>query len=377
MAHVEKYNAGALGHMLSHYDRTKDNLNDNIDQTKTHLNYNLAAELQPLRQTEFIHQRLAEVRVQKRKDVNVLCDWVVTVPKDLPIEEHQNFFQGTYDFLKYRYGSENVISAYVHMDEKTPHIHFAFMPIIPDKKRGGFKLSAKETITRTDLRTFHDSLSLSLRKILGHPVTVLNGATRDGNKSIQELKRESATAQMNHIQQQKRDAEKRLEAAQEAEQEARHMHDSYEAKKAYIDHLDETETFEMYPSYAQVSTKTLIHQGTYVTVPQRKWEEKCLTIQEKEAIKKAREEFEKSATGQKEKELEHQIETLKSENSRLKSQLTVAEHTQNAAITEYKKYKAVFKKYPQLKERVDCTYKKMRQNVTRTINHDRDYGPDL
>lgn len=377
MAHVEKYAAGALGHMLSHYDRTKENLNDNIDQTKTHLNYNLASELQPLRQTEFIRQRLSKVRVQKRKDVNILCDWVVTVPKDLPIEEHKIFFQGTYDFLKYRYGAENVVSAYVHNDEKTPHIHFAFMPIVPDKKRGGSKLSAKEAITRTDLRTFHESLALSLRKILGHPVTILNGATRDGNKSIQELKRESATAQMEHIQQQKQDAEQRLEAAQEAEQEVRHMHDSYEAKKAYVDHLDETETFEMYPSYAQVSTKTLIHQGTYVTVPQRKWEEKCLTVQEKEAIKKARDEFEKSATGQKEKELEQQIEALKSENSRLKSHLSVSEHTQNAAITEYKKYKAVFKKYPQLKEQVDRTYKIMRQNVTRTTIHNHDYGPDL
>ncbi|MCT4574459.1 plasmid recombination protein, partial [Bacillus thuringiensis] len=65
--------------------------NESIDPDKTDLNYNLAFDLQPMKQLDFMHKRLSEVKVQNRKDVNVLCDWIVTVPKDLPEEEHRPF----------------------------------------------------------------------------------------------------------------------------------------------------------------------------------------------------------------------------------------------------------------------------------------------
>ena len=74
--HVTKYTKGTLGHMLGHYDRTKDGLGENVVSERTRLNYNLAVEDQPLKQLDFVHKRLGEVRCLKRKDVNVLCDWV-------------------------------------------------------------------------------------------------------------------------------------------------------------------------------------------------------------------------------------------------------------------------------------------------------------
>ena len=79
MAHVAKFGAGASGHMISHYDRSKENISGNIDWDRTHLNYNLAPEREGS-QLDFIHQRLGEIKVQKRKDVNVFCDWVETLP---------------------------------------------------------------------------------------------------------------------------------------------------------------------------------------------------------------------------------------------------------------------------------------------------------
>ena len=39
------------------------------------------------------------------------------------------FFEETYAFLSERYGAQNVISAYVHLDERSPHMHFAFVPV--------------------------------------------------------------------------------------------------------------------------------------------------------------------------------------------------------------------------------------------------------
>lgn len=208
MAHVAKFNKGAIGHMLSHYDRSKDGLGENVDHERTHLNYNLAQDSQPMKQLDFLHKRLREVKVQNRKDVNVLCDWVVTAPKDLPEQEYKAFFQASYDFLKMRYGWDNVVSAYVHMDETTPHLHFAFIPVKhgfkEDKKNPDIsteykKVSAKEVITRYDLKTFHQDLSNYLKRQLGYEIGILNEATREGNKSIEELKRQSATERLQEI----------------------------------------------------------------------------------------------------------------------------------------------------------------------------------
>ena len=78
------------------------------------------------------------------------------------------------------------------MDETTPHMHFAFIPVVPDKKKQGkFKVSAKERINRFELCSFHFELEQALSTALGHSVGILNGATKDGNKSVTRLKRES------------------------------------------------------------------------------------------------------------------------------------------------------------------------------------------
>lgn len=60
--HVTKYTKGTLGHMLGHYDRTKDGLGENVVSERTQLNYNLAVNDQPLKQLDFVHKLLGEVR---------------------------------------------------------------------------------------------------------------------------------------------------------------------------------------------------------------------------------------------------------------------------------------------------------------------------
>lgn len=193
MAHVQKFCRSAVGHMLDHYDREhKSYSNENIDFSKTCQNYNLAEKEQPMKPIDFLRKRLSEVKVQNRKDVNVMCDWVLTAPKDLPAEELESFFKASYDFFAERYGRQNVVSANVHMDEVTPHMHFAFVPVTEDKKKGGYKVSAKEVLTRTDLRTVHNDLKKTLENALGHSVSVLNGVTDGQNKTINELKAETA-----------------------------------------------------------------------------------------------------------------------------------------------------------------------------------------
>ena len=191
--HVAKYNKSATGHMCAHYERRKDDRgeyikfgNQNIDLSRTHLNYNLAPEHD---QIEFIRQRTSEVKCQKRADVNVMCDWVITAPEGLDQGHLKDFFKASYDFFEKRYGQENVISAYVHMDETTPHMHFAFVPVVFDKKRELYKVSAKQLLTKTELKRMHPDLTRYLKEEYswGRNLKILNGATINGNRTVAEM----------------------------------------------------------------------------------------------------------------------------------------------------------------------------------------------
>lgn len=116
-----------------------------IDASRTQLNYNLAKDDQPLPQNEFFERRLGEIYVHKSALKNALVDWVITLPDMAQYagREHE-FFQVAYDAMAKKYGRENVVSAYVHLDEKQPHMHFVFVPVAKDNKHEqGFKLSRK------------------------------------------------------------------------------------------------------------------------------------------------------------------------------------------------------------------------------------------
>ena len=124
MAHVAKYTRGALGHMFAHYERAKGK--DNIDTSKSHLNYNLGPK-RNISQGDFVKKRCNEVKCLNRKDVNVMCSWVITAPKDLDLKQQKKFFIESYKFLESRYGADNVISAYVHFLICIFHLYQLFM----------------------------------------------------------------------------------------------------------------------------------------------------------------------------------------------------------------------------------------------------------
>ena len=76
MAHVAKYTRGAVGHLFKHFERAKDEKGDyikfsnqDIDTSKSKLNYNLAPYHNQLK---YVHERIGEVQCLKRKDVNVI-----------------------------------------------------------------------------------------------------------------------------------------------------------------------------------------------------------------------------------------------------------------------------------------------------------------
>lgn len=221
MANVAKFTRSAAGHICKHYERARDDEgnylkfgNQEIDPTRTPLNYNLGPD-RGGGQMDFIQNRCSEVVCMNRKDVNVMCSWIVTAPAGIAgTENEREFFDQTYNFLSEKYGQENIISAHVHKDEVTPHLHFAFVPVVHDKKRDRLKVSAKECITRKHLQSFHTELDRYLEQTMGERYQggILNNATKDGNRSIEELKRASATAELKELQQIEQETRKRVNA---------------------------------------------------------------------------------------------------------------------------------------------------------------------
>lgn len=184
--HVEKLKSSQVGSLLMHDIRSIENhTNEDIDPTRSHLNYNLV-DGEPY---TMFRQRLDQLAFVKKKSTNVLCSWAVTCPKDLLTDEdlQKQFFQENFDFLAKRYGRQNVVSAIVHMDETTPHMHFKFIPAIKDKD-GIERLNAKAVINRTELLKIHKEAEQHMNKVFGMDGLILNGATANGNKTITELK---------------------------------------------------------------------------------------------------------------------------------------------------------------------------------------------
>lgn len=347
MAHMMKHTKASCGHMFAHFDRKAENIsNENLDRTRTHLNYNLATH-QQMDQGEFVRQRCSEVRCQNRKDVNVMVSWVITAPKDLPEQEHKAFFQASYDFCKKRYGIENVVSAYVHMDEVTPHMHFAFVPVVrtfkqdkknPDISTEVVKVSAKECVNRYDLQSFHEGLQRYVERELGHKVSILNEATKEGNRSIEELKRQSATERLQEA------TEKASKIVSKAQMQAQGINDSliavkaeYEAKKAYVREADRvSDVSMMYPAEAKVTEKGLIHKQKFVTVPAEMWEARHVAADEKEYLQRATaameqrlQEFNRSVTAENIKRMYEQVKALDEANKDLQARLRDAEEYSN------------------------------------------------
>ena len=188
----EKFTRNQSGNILVHCDRSDPNRtykNQEIDHSKTYLNYNLAPEHKGMTDYEFMKKRCEEFKVLKRKDVNWLVSWVITMPTDYKGNKAL-FFREAYNFMENKYGKDNVVSAYVHLDETSPHMHFCFVPVIFDKKKQEYKVNAKQCINKVELKQIHPEMQEYLENKLQTKVNILNGATAEGNKTVEQLKNE-------------------------------------------------------------------------------------------------------------------------------------------------------------------------------------------
>lgn len=115
-------------------DETFEADNPQIDSERTKDNYHMS--FSTLTYTEFINKRLNELGLRPRKDAVVMNSFVVGSDKvffdGLPKMLQYSFFSDCAKFFEERYGEENIMSAVVHLDETTPHMHLNLIPITPD-----------------------------------------------------------------------------------------------------------------------------------------------------------------------------------------------------------------------------------------------------
>ena len=140
-----KYKGPEIGHIESHNERTKEKYasNPDIDTSRSHLNFHLVFPERKYRAEA--EKQIAEAGCRTRSDSVRVVEVLVTASpeffKGKKKAEIKAYFQEALDFIQQHQNPRTIISAVVHMDEKTPHMHLCFVPLTKDKR-----LSAKEIV---------------------------------------------------------------------------------------------------------------------------------------------------------------------------------------------------------------------------------------
>ena len=152
----EKHKGNPARPLEAHHERQKEQYASNPDIDTSRSKYNFYIVKPEGRYYHFIQSRIEQAGCRTRKDSTRFVDTLITASpeffKGKSPKEIQAFFQRAADFLIGRVGRENIVSAVVHMDEKTPHLHLTFVPLTKDNR-----LCAKEIIgNRANLTKWQD-----------------------------------------------------------------------------------------------------------------------------------------------------------------------------------------------------------------------------
>ena len=139
-----KYKRENLKGIFRHNERRNQNYsNKNIDKEKSYLNY-------ALKSSKYTYEKEFD-RIRKEYDLkgqiktvsNIACEYIITSDKqffeEIGQEETKRYFETAYQFVtEYKdLGEQYILSAQVHNDEETPHLHLIFLPVVHKKDKNG------------------------------------------------------------------------------------------------------------------------------------------------------------------------------------------------------------------------------------------------
>lgn len=163
---IAKVKASGVTGIQIHDQREKDgtsHTNKDIDWSKTKENISLIEQNERFRTA--VSKRISALNLKRkpRSDATVMCQCLVTSDNaffdKMSRSEQTEYFKQSLDFIKKRYGENNLVSATIHYDERTPHMHVNFVPVTEDGR-----LSAKDLFSPKSLRVLQDDYNRFVRE---------------------------------------------------------------------------------------------------------------------------------------------------------------------------------------------------------------------
>jgi len=222
--------------------------NDDIDLSRTHLNYDIVQSDKTLYQR--VKERVEDLkksgsRVQKNSVV--MYSNILTVPREQAEKwgekKTDEYFKACYDFFCREFGTENVVSAVVHKDETSPHMHLHFIPV--NKENG--RLQARIAMNRQRINQIHNELPKFLQE-RGFDVERASGKTKDKNiEDVHEYKQVQRK-----INEKKQELEKIVEILPDTKEKIQYMKKETETVKVGFMKTEEKETGNYILSHKQM-----------------------------------------------------------------------------------------------------------------------------
>ena len=140
----EKYKRENLKGIYRHNERRNKNYsNKNINKELSYLNYSLKdCKYSYEKEFELIKEKY-NLKGQIKSVSNIVCEYIITSDKEffnsIGAEETKRYFETAYKFVcGYKnLGEQYILSAKVHMDEETPHMHLVFIPVVHTQDKKG------------------------------------------------------------------------------------------------------------------------------------------------------------------------------------------------------------------------------------------------
>ena len=242
--HMDKFKKEAVRGIQSHNKRERhSHSNPDIAYERSADNYDLHEQAAP-DYAGAIQNRIDDLLLVKavRKDAVHMCGLIVSSDsaffEKLPPEETRRFFEESKAFLTEFVGKENVLSAMVHVDEKTPHMHFLHVPVTPDGRLNANKIYTRE----------------SLKKLQTEFPAYLQSRGFDLNRGVEQV----PGSAKKHLD--TREFKQQQEALHSLHQEAQTMSATLEEGKQRESEMQER--LQSYEQQAQEAEKVLNHDST-------------------------------------------------------------------------------------------------------------------
>lgn len=256
---VEKRKATAVGAMQFHNLRQYKTVAPNIDGEKSKGNVVL---IECDNFTSAINKRVEEIQSQQKRKIRKDCpralEYVISASSEFfesaTEKEKSDYFKKSLEYLQNRHGNENVISAVVHNDEATSHMHVVVVPV-KDKK-----LNPKHYCDKFELQRLHSEFNDSVGRTFG----LSRGEQSDRqHKSVAEYQRELAR-EVSFL-----EAELSREKAELAEYKDREFSmpkvqippsEIFESKAAYVERAVNSAIEQINPAFKTLKAKTITAQ---------------------------------------------------------------------------------------------------------------------